>query len=327
MPIPVAVAELIGTFLETLGYGTYIVIFPRCLGILRKRQIGRGLMSYLLITMVITFILITMHLIVDLTRAFTAFTGNMDYPGSPEKYYANVDTALVMTKNASYITATLLSDALLVYRTFIVWGRKHWVVVLPALLLLLDAAMSVWFTWSLNQAKPGKSVLISTAFARSKYFYAATLAVNLLCTFLIAFRIWHIHRTSNCCSELKHKNNVLSAILESAAIYTAILLCLIGTSVSDNSAMFIFLNSLPPVIGSVFSYVIIRSSMDNKRFDTWTTRSGVGHNPGSSISRLRNDYQNDDMHDLSGGVVVHIQNTVQRDVEPGSEHYSSYKDN
>lgn len=96
-------------------------------------------------------------------------------------------------------------------------------------------AMSVWFTWSLHQAKPGKSVLISTAFARSKCFYAAMLAVNLVCTckhihqilhfishfhvtacvVLIAFRIWHIHHASNCITDQKHKNNVLSAILES----------------------------------------------------------------------------------------------------------------
>lgn len=153
MPVPVAVAELVGTFLETLSYGlfvsqneyvtwlkmklthstgVYIVVFPRCLSILHGRNVSRGLMFYLLATMFISFILITMvsiqvhqlhhlltyckHLIVDLIRAFAAFTGNMHLPGSPEKYYANVDTALVMTKNASYVSTTLLSDALLVKR-------------------------------------------------------------------------------------------------------------------------------------------------------------------------------------------------------------------
>jgi hypothetical protein len=47
---------------------------------------------------------------------------------------------------------------------------------------LLHPAMSVWFTWSITQAAAGNSVLVTTAFARSKYFYAATLALNLLCT-------------------------------------------------------------------------------------------------------------------------------------------------
>ena len=43
-------------------------------------------------------------------------------------------------------------------------------------------ATSVLFTWSINEAKPGTSVLISNVFLRSKYFYMSTLALNLLCT-------------------------------------------------------------------------------------------------------------------------------------------------
>jgi hypothetical protein len=88
-----------------------------------------------------------------------------------------------------------------VYRTFVIWGHNLWISVIPVLLLglvtgellhiydsetgystWLRTAMSVWFTWSLSQGSPGSSVLASTAFARSKYFYAATLALNILCT-------------------------------------------------------------------------------------------------------------------------------------------------
>ncbi|KIM90158.1 hypothetical protein PILCRDRAFT_811884, partial [Piloderma croceum F 1598] len=112
--IPVSVAELIGTFLETFGYGVYVVIFPKCLDILRGKDVKRGLMSYLLATMWISFVLITVHLIVDLIRAFTAFTGSMDLPGSPEKYYAKGNTVLTITKMATYVSETLLSDTLLV---------------------------------------------------------------------------------------------------------------------------------------------------------------------------------------------------------------------
>lgn len=59
------------------------------------------------------------HLIVDLIRDFAAFTGNMDVPGSPEAYYANVNTSLNIAKTASYVSVTLLTDALLVSSNFI----------------------------------------------------------------------------------------------------------------------------------------------------------------------------------------------------------------
>jgi hypothetical protein len=38
----------------------------------------------------------------------------MDLPGSPEEYYANVNTTFTMTKIALYASTTLLSDILLV---------------------------------------------------------------------------------------------------------------------------------------------------------------------------------------------------------------------
>lgn len=54
------------------------------------------------------------HIIMDLTRTFEAFTSKMNVAGAAELYYANVDTSLTMTKNASYVSATLLADLLLV---------------------------------------------------------------------------------------------------------------------------------------------------------------------------------------------------------------------
>ncbi|KIM90157.1 hypothetical protein PILCRDRAFT_173807 [Piloderma croceum F 1598] len=142
MTISVPLAQLTGTFLETFAYGIYIVIFPRCLDILRKRDVKRSLMSYLLATMWIGFVLITVHVVVDVVRAVQAFAGNMDVPGSPEKYYAIVNTALDRTKTSTYVSETLLADTLLVYRTYIVWGRKYWVVIVPILLLGSDAGLT-----------------------------------------------------------------------------------------------------------------------------------------------------------------------------------------
>jgi len=93
---------------------------------------------------------------------------------------------------------------------------------------------------------------------------------------------------------------VVSAILESAAIYTAMSVCLIGMSVSGSSVMLFFLNSMPPVIGCVFSYIVIRSAMDNRRFDTTEVHSTK--------------------------VVVHLEQLVHCDKEPIHEHECSNKD-
>ncbi|CAL1707478.1 unnamed protein product [Somion occarium] len=257
--LPFPTAELIGTFLEAIFYGIYLVIFPQCIGILLKRRKDGGrLVKCFLGVMAFSFILITMHLCVDLTRAFAAFTANMDVPGSPDN------------------TTTVISDAVLLFRAWIVWGRNYFIVTVPILLWFADilrissllnctidgnVATAAWFTWSTNVAKPGASVLISAVFARSKYFYVVTLILNLLGSVLIAFRLWSVRRRVS-----RHTfgrvPNVISIVVESAAIYSVLLIVMIATSVADESAHFFFLNSMAPVVGSVFSYVILRSSGD-----------------------------------------------------------------
>ena len=72
----------------------------------------------------------------------------------------------------------------------------------------------------------------------------------------------------------------------------------------------------------MFSYVVIRSSMDNKSFHSGSAKSGLDY--GNSASRFH--YQNDTIHDKPGSVVVHLEQTVHRDVEPRGERYNSHKD-
>jgi len=315
----VPTTELLGTVLEALGYGVYLVVFPQCLRIMLRRNLGRGLTAFFVASIMINFMLITLHIVVDLTRAFEAFTANMDIAGAAVTYYANVDTHLNITKNAAYCSATLLADAVLVYRTFIVWGRNYWIVILPSLLFILDFAMSVWFTWSVNEAHPGSSVLVSTVFARSKYFFVATLALNLLCTTLIAYKIWKVQsKVIPYVSGPSRGANALSIILESAAIYSAALICLIGTSTAGSSVMFFFLNSMPPLIGSVFSYIILRSSTDVKRFNTVSetlvlSTGGTDNLSGGRGYKRQTANFTKPTHSEVDGVHVHLQQIVHHD--------------
>ncbi|PFH53310.1 hypothetical protein AMATHDRAFT_171785 [Amanita thiersii Skay4041] len=324
MVIPVATAELVGTFLEMLGYGVYLVIYPQAILALRRKKLEKSLMIYLYATMVISFCLITLHLVVDLIRAFIAFTSHMSEKDFPEKFYANVNTRLNLMKNSTVVCTTLISDTLLLYRTLIVWGRNYWVLVVPVMLYFLDIAMSIWFTWSITEAEPGNSVLISSALDRSKYFFAATLAVNLLCTVLIAYRIWHIQRAvTGYRLGQRRAQNALYIVLESAAIYTIVLVCLIGTACADSSTVFFFLNSLPPIIGAVFIFVILRSSSDIKRFNTTTINSSSNSAFRRDTSRVpTNEMFN--MKPVDPGVRVHLETFVHQDKGSVTEQIEPY---
>ena len=98
-----------------------------------------------------------------------------------------------------------------------------------------STATSIWFTWSITEAQTGTSVLGATAFDRSKYFFATTLAVNLVCTCtssfsgqepvinngtpgLIAFRIWMVQRAVvGYVNGFRRARNALLIVLESGS--------------------------------------------------------------------------------------------------------------
>lgn len=104
----------------------------------------------------------------------------------------------------------------------------------------------------------------------------------------------------------------LSIVLESAFIYTVALVFLIATSCAGLAIVFFFLNSMPPIIGSVFTFVILRSSSGGRGF--------TGEN---SSTVLRNDMQLSaitdtgvgmkSMNSCSDGVRVHLERTVHHD--------------
>ncbi|KAI0081285.1 hypothetical protein K474DRAFT_1672033 [Panus rudis PR-1116 ss-1] len=327
--LPVPTAELIGTFLEAIFYGIYLAILPQCIQILRKKRTNDWLTAYFLVTMILSFILITMHLCVDLTRAMAAFTNAMSEEDAPEKYFANVDTALNIMKTASYVTVTMIADAVILFRTWVVWGRNYWIVAVPALLFAADIAFSGWFTWSINEAKQGDSVLISNAFARSKYFYAVTLSLNITCTVLIAYRVWRIQRSVSS-HALGRLPNAVSIIMESGK-YREFdpFHRVVDDSVTESAAMFFWLNSISPVIGSVFSYVILRSSSNSSTYNTSNHTSGGGGAPGIGVQLASRSGRIDIDSALKtppgricDGVEIHLEQIVHVDDENPNESYT-----
>lgn len=107
--------------------------------------------NFLLITLVCslysssdTTLIWLKHIVVDLTRAFEAFTANMSIGGSAEAYYANVNTHLNITKNAAYCSATLLADALLVNTSWFETVTSRWLTACRSTEHLSSGDVIIW---------------------------------------------------------------------------------------------------------------------------------------------------------------------------------------
>ncbi|KAF8838721.1 hypothetical protein BDN67DRAFT_971120 [Paxillus ammoniavirescens] len=324
MSLNIPKAELIGVFLESLFYGIYVMVFIQCMQVLRRRQSRPS--DYLVGTAVSLFVLITAHLVVDIVRNMDAFTADMGIPNYPITYYETFDTWKNILKSSLYVTVTIISDAFIMYRCFIVWGRSYFVIIVPFMLLLVDIAIGIFWVYTLSLIVPGENVFADALSVRVKVFYAVTLTMNVMCTILLAFKIWRIQKNlAPFAKGNQDLSRIIAIVIESGSVYSALLIVMIATYTSASPAMFIFLNSLSPIIGIVFSSVIVRIGLGLSAGDT--PRVNVSHPSGvrhrltarSSVRPTASDqiYSASNLapYPDSGSVQVSLQKTVHTHID------------
>jgi len=168
------------------------------------------------------------------------------------------------------VAVTMVSDAFIVYRCFTVCGNSIPVIILPVLLFFADIATGILSVYHLGILGPDNPFYVQSLGIWVKAFYSITLVLNTVCTFLIAFSVWrHTRRTSNVLHrKSRDVSRVISIVTESGAVYSAMLFLLIGTYTSNSPSMFVILAAMPPIIGIVFSSIIVRVGTGVSHGDT-----------------------------------------------------------
>ncbi|KAJ7084947.1 hypothetical protein C8R44DRAFT_894055 [Mycena epipterygia] len=246
----------IGVFLENIIYGLYLSAFVECCVLFWKRQQRRNMTHvYLISTTVLMFILITIRCIIDTFRCIAPF-------GKAIPDYGPLNDTVGLVTNGCWFFVTSVADAFIVFRTFIVWNRNWAVIVIPLILLLANFGSSIWLLICLRKLQTVDPAFWGNiSFKSLNTFLALTLCTNLICTGLISFRILRSHRRVMSLVSSDDRTDsikIVSIIVESAAIYTLLLLGTLISNSLDSFVNFVLFNCTPPTIGLVFSYIIIR---------------------------------------------------------------------
>ncbi|KZV84022.1 hypothetical protein EXIGLDRAFT_776977 [Exidia glandulosa HHB12029] len=292
---------LVGIFLETLLYGAFFVISVDCARALRHRMLSGNTHWYMLSTFVALFIFITMRVVVDLKRTIVSFCNPSDEGAIDLGAPASVES--IMT-NLLLVLITVTADMFLVYRIYIVWKRTFYIIIVPILLCLGTAGGGIYVVYCLANAVPKNGIAaylrIATAFS---YFLYFTLAANVFGTLLIAGRIFWIRRQSaRTRSGTDAVTHIVTLIVESAAIYSAVLIAEITVIARGSHADFLFINLIGPLVGIVFAYIIIRASSSTSSQNTsrgHTSALSAGYTGGghhSNFSRGGPQYETRPRH-------------------------------
>jgi len=198
---------------------------------------------------------------------------------------------LSVMKTSVYLVETLASDLFILYRCYVVWNSNLLVIVLPVLLYIADAGTGIAAVYTLSQLTQKQSPEFSLEQERiTNSFFSCTLAVNSVCTGLIAFRIWRTQRQTRDAKMGANLSHVSIIVIESGAIYLTVLACNVAAFVLKSNMFNIFLDMTSPIIGIVFTLIIVRvgrgvSSEDTRRTMQSISLSMPSKTSGANTSR------------------------------------------
>ncbi|KAJ7185371.1 hypothetical protein C8R46DRAFT_1060273 [Mycena filopes] len=288
MPLAPGTREsYIGVFLENIVYGFYLSVFIESSLLLWRKQKAKGRHAshaYVIATTIAMFILITMRCVLDTIRCIEAFKSEALDFGPP-------NTKLGTITNACWFFVTAVADAFIIFRTYIVWKRNWYVIVLPTLLFLGNFASSIWLIYSIIKFDPATPVFGEITKSVDAFIYL-TLFTNVLCTGLIASRIFYVRRNASVLVTAGGRyddlaTKIISSIVESAAIYTLLLVGQLITNRLGSFVNYVVVNCTPATIGLVFSYIIIRVSRGTSYGDSSANTTTSGGQTSLSLSRER----------------------------------------
>ncbi|KAJ8079784.1 hypothetical protein PM082_016606 [Marasmius tenuissimus] len=199
----------------SLLYGIYTVLYVICMYILltRKRR------SYGIHGVLTTALFIVATELLNYTIDLPAYNQNeQDTDDLQEQMWLTASLDMWMTTGLVFLTvlANCLTDSLLLWRCYIIWGCKKQIVIFPIFLCVATNAAGFFIA----------GVRVSPMSPAFSYFGYAIVGSNFLLTAMIACRIFLIaHRIAKCLptrsrrSVFRMYRLVLSATLESGLLY------------------------------------------------------------------------------------------------------------
>ncbi|KAF6756968.1 hypothetical protein DFP72DRAFT_892839 [Ephemerocybe angulata] len=211
-------AAFIGTLLAELFLGVYVVTFGLYVKILRVRKAPLHIVDYGVIAL---FILGVTTIVTDAVQQFfTLMRG-----GAPWTEKVNSATSTLS------LTMDFLSQAILIYRCWIVWGQRYWVIALPAALTLTSYATGLVVTIDLASSMNSFEVIAKDWWVPlGTTSMGLSLGVNALVSGLMIGRILYVYRQSHGSSPgaVARASLAVSVLVESAiALFFAQLVFLV----------------------------------------------------------------------------------------------------
>ncbi|KAF9477087.1 hypothetical protein BDN70DRAFT_995197 [Pholiota conissans] len=258
------------TFASALFYGLYLTTLFHCLRWLAftddgwsfRKQINWPMLSITLIL----FGLLTLSRAINLQNTMSQVDGE-GYSKPGEVFTTTRLTWMAVVTCTDANVSTLLADAVLISRCFIIYERSRWVIVFPVLLwlggVLLTALQAYWqIVQSASILKAWEPVNMTVGPGTILMpFWASTIVLNGYATFMIVRRIYRVTKGSKASTGIRQLEFAMRIIIESGFLYVAVAIAHFVVWFTPNAYAISIISSINiSVTGIAFNLILIRSA-------------------------------------------------------------------
>ncbi|KAK0470083.1 uncharacterized protein EV420DRAFT_1634512 [Desarmillaria tabescens] len=300
MAITLPEAYFVSLALEMLFYGMYTCLFAGSLYLMVFKRKKTKVIIVMIILNTIMWALATSHMAVSFQQNFHAFLREHGADRS-EVFEDNASPSIYSQLSLESINF-VIGDGVVIWRVWVLWNRKRWILVISATLLLTTFVGAIGVVRSFATAPQGVSVFDNRSLtAWGLAFIASTLTTNIWATTLIAYRTWSHNRLIRSITgeafmvRLGRQNGILAILIESGILYSCSWFVAIVIIICGNNGVYVVIDMLSQLTAIyptlIMTLVCLKSTLD-VAMETFrqTTQSGqptqwaVRANPDASLT-------------------------------------------
>ncbi|KAJ6484011.1 hypothetical protein C8R45DRAFT_1214893 [Mycena sanguinolenta] len=185
-------SNLNGVLLSAVAYGILFTLTFQTLLLFIQQQKSKT--SWMLIGyMFLLFTLATLGFAGNAKFNQQTYIDDRNIPGGPNAFTTEFYSEWInMMSFGSYVVMSWLADGLVLWRFTLIWEKKYWFALFPALMFLGSISSSIALLVSMT--RPGADFWTQEAVKFGIAYWSLSISLNIILTTLIAGRIWFTRR-------------------------------------------------------------------------------------------------------------------------------------
>jgi len=295
------ICNLDGAMVLAVAYGVNATIFFTCLASLWPQRKQKPVTTYVYLAYICThFVLSSISFGLNARFNEIMFIDYRNYPGGPNAVFIDFQTYwLNFVPYVLYIMTAWLQDLLLIWRYFIFWDRRWWMLAIPIPLFILSFIVGTMLLIQIGT--PGDNVWQSFSVNLFTTFWAAELSTTMFITTLIVARLLYMRHRLRSIMGPNHDSPYLSIaamLVESGLMYSIGGLTFVISYTINSAFQNMVLNAVGQIQSIAPTLIILRVAQGHgltranlNAVSTTIKKSGMGT---SQIRMDRETYRTED---------------------------------